>query len=98
VTNNAAILPAISIANANLDEPLAGFAPMNFTVTLSHAPVRPVTVQYATQEQSAISPGDYIPSNGQLTFATGETSKTITIQIQADSSNTEEVETFLVNL
>ena len=51
-------------------------------VTLSEAaPVGGVTVNYATQDDTATAPGYYTAASGTLTFAEGESTKTVTVSI-----------------
>ena len=69
-----------------------------FNVTLSNAVGSTVTVAYATQDGSALlSNGDYQEASGTLTFAPGETSKTIIVSVVADKT-VEPNETFSVVL
>jgi hypothetical protein len=69
-----------------------------FTVTLSTAYDQPVTMSYRTVDGTATSgSGDYIAKNGTLTFAPGETTKTITIEVKGDSKK-EANETFYLDL
>lgn len=56
-----------------------------------------VTVQYATQDGTAIAPTDYTTTSGTLTFAPGVTTQSFTVPIVADSLP-EPGETFTVNL
>jgi hypothetical protein len=57
-----------------------------FTVTLSAAYDQAVTVSYQTVNGSATTgDGDYVAKSGTLTFAPGETTKTITIEVKGDS-------------
>ncbi|MGI9106042.1 MAG: Calx-beta domain-containing protein, partial [Pyrinomonadaceae bacterium] len=60
-----------------------------FTVTLNavnaiSAECGPVTVNYATRNNSATAPADYTATTGTLTFNAGETTKTITVPVAAD--------------
>jgi hypothetical protein len=56
-----------------------------FTVTLSAAYDQPVTVSYRTVDNSATtSDNDYVARTGTLTFAPGETTKTVTIEVKGD--------------
>src|SRR4029077_656604 len=57
----------------------------------------PVTVNYATQNNSAQAGSDYTAQSGTLTFNAGETAKTITVPVNADC-NAEPNELFTVNL
>ena len=59
-------------------------------VTLSNPSDKIVTVDYTFGNDSAVAPADYTGSNGTLTFAPGETSKQIAINIVDD--NTYELE------
>ena len=57
-----------------------------FTVTLSAAYDQAVTMSYQTVNGTATtSDGDYIATSGTLTFAPGETTKTITIEVKGDN-------------
>ena len=56
-----------------------------------------VTVDYATVSNSALSPSDYLPLSGTLTFNPGDQSRTITVPL-VDSEFKEFDETFWVNL
>ena len=69
-----------------------------FTVTLSAASDQAVTVSYRTADGTAkTSDGDYVAKTGTLTFAPGETTKTITIEVKGDSKK-ESNETFYLDL
>ena len=68
-----------------------------FTVSLSGASYQTVTVNYATNNGTATGNSDYAATSGTLTFAPGETTKTITVPIINDT-NVEANETFNVNL
>ena len=74
-----------------------GTRPFAFTVTLSAAYDVPVTVDYATANGTATAGSDYQAASGTLTFAPGETSKTITVLVNGDRL-AEPNETFFVNL
>ncbi len=68
------------------------------TVTLSGPSDQPVTVAFASQDDTAtVIGGDYNPDTGEITFAPGQTSATI--QFQTNEDNLQEgTEQFLVNL
>ena len=70
---------------------------MQFTITLSETSTQPITVSYATADGSAGGKSDYTPTSGTLTFAAGETVKTISVKIKEDN-RVEGTETFQVNL
>jgi hypothetical protein len=99
LTNTSAVVPSIAIADATVAEGTSGAATMTFNVTLSQASPSAVTVSYGTQDQTASSGanGDYVAAIGTVSFAPGETAKTITVPVAVDT-NTEQAETFLVNL
>jgi hypothetical protein len=56
-----------------------------------------VTVNYGTANGTATGGEDYTAASGTLTFAPGETTKTITIKVKGDRKQ-EADETFFVNL
>lgn len=69
-----------------------------FTVTLSAAYDQAVTMSFHTVDGTAkTSDQDYTAKTGTLTFAPGETTKTITIEVKGDS-NKEANETFYLDL
>jgi T1SS-143 domain-containing protein len=87
--------PRISINDVTVNES-AGTA--TFTVTLSEAATGNVTVQYATANGTATAGSDYIAAAlTTLTFAPGETSKTVTVAI-VNNPAIEGSENFTVNL
>ena len=67
------------------------------TVNLAPAGTETVTVDYATRDSRAEEGEDYTATSGTLTFAPGETSKTITIPILNDDIY-EGLEIFFVDL
>jgi hypothetical protein len=87
-TGNGTILddePRLTINSVSINEGDKGTKPMTFTVTLSAAYDQPVTVKYGTHDDSAtVADNDYVATPGTLTFAPGETSKTITVLIKGD--------------
>jgi hypothetical protein len=89
--------PTISINDVGLEEGNTGQTAFVFTVTLSKASRREVSVQYATGDGTAIAGSDYVPTEGKLTFAPGETTKTITVLVNGDTDY-ENYESFLVEL
>jgi hypothetical protein len=77
--------PRIRINSVSIAEGNSGTKLMTFTATLSAAYDQPVTVHYATQDDSAtVADNDYVATSGTLTFAPGETSKTFTVVIKGD--------------
>lgn len=91
--------PQINIADAGIViEPAAGTADAVFVVTLTQQAGVPITVNYATQAGTATAGADFTPASGQITFAPGETEKTITVHVLADADEEEGDETFFVNL
>ena len=82
--------PSLSIDSPIVAEGNAGAKDMTFTVTLSAASGRQVTVDYAvdsTDPGTATSGTDYAPvSAGTLTFAVGTTSETIAVSVTGDTA------------
>src|SRR6185369_4492158 len=98
-------VPFVEPTNSAVVEGDAGTTTeMLFTVNLSAATGRTVSVNYATSNLTATggagcnNPGvDYETTSGTLTFQPGNTSLTIPVKICGDS-NAEAIETFLVTL
>ena len=88
----------LSIADVTLAEGVQGTTVlMNFTVSLAGASSLPVTVDYATSNGTAGAPNDFTSVSGTLTFAPGESSKTVAVSILGDSI-VENNETFALTL
>ncbi|KGE03120.1 retention module-containing protein [Pseudohaliea rubra] len=86
--------PTISIDEVTVQEG----AVAELTLTLSAAADTPVTVDFATADDTAtVTGGDYNPETGTVTFAPGTT--TTTVQIQTNTDDVEEgTERGFVNL
>jgi uncharacterized repeat protein (TIGR01451 family) len=89
--------PSISIGNASVTEGDSGSVNAPFNVTLSEDSPNTVTVDYATGDDTATAPEDYLQSSGTVTFAPGDTSETINVSVVGDTLD-EPDETFFVNL
>jgi hypothetical protein len=91
--------PRISISDVSKKEGKKGQTTLfTFTVTLSAAYDQAVTMSFATANGTAkTSDNDYVAKTGTLTFAPGETTKTITIEVKGDSKK-EANETFYLDL
>lgn len=90
-------LPSLQISDVSVTEGNSGTVNANFNVTLSNSSTSIVTVNFATANGSAVSPGDYTGGSGQVTFNPGVTSQTISIPVVGDTT-VESNETFTVNL
>jgi hypothetical protein len=89
--------PMVTINDVAQAEGDDGTTNMVFTVSLSSASGTPVTVQFTTANATAVSPGDFAAQTGVLTFAPGETTRTITVAVRGET--TQEIdENFFVNL
>ena len=91
------VMPALSINDVSVKENNTGTTNAVFIVTLNTPSPASVTVNYTTVDATAIAPGDYITTSGTLTFAAGETTKTISVPVKGDTLN-ETNEFFRVNL
>ena len=87
----------ISIGNVSLVEGNSGTKNAVFVVTLSQANATTVTVNFATADGTGKAGSDYVATSGTLSFAPGETSKTITVVVNGDVSN-ESDENFFVTI
>jgi hypothetical protein len=94
---NDGIWTSVSISDVTVTEGNTGTRNATFTVTLAAATGQTVAVAYATADGTAAAGSDYQAKSGTLTFAPGETSKTITVTVKGDRL-AEPNETFFVNL
>ena len=74
--------PALSVADAQAQE--GTDATLDFAVTLVPARTATVTVAYATADGTATAGSDYTATSGTLTFAAGETQKTVSVPVLND--------------
>ena len=70
---------------------------LDFAVTLSRAAAGEVSVDYATEDGTATAGSDYTAASGTLTFAPGETAKTVSVPLLDDAID-EGKETFKLKL
>lgn len=89
--------PSISISDVTVNEGNSGTTPAVFNVTLSSASTQTISVNYETANDTASSPSDYATASGTLTFAPGQTSQPLSIQVVGDTVF-ESNENFFLNL
>ena len=75
--------PALSVADASVRE--GAGARLAFQVSLSRTRTEATSVEYATSDGTAVAGEDYVRASGTLTFAPGETRKTIEVEVLADA-------------
>ena len=86
-------LPVVSVADAQASEGET----LAFVVTLEPPASAPVTVSYATADDSATAGSDYTAASGTLSFEAGESEKTVTVAVASDGE-TEGSETLTLSL
>ena len=91
--------PVVSKASISIDDVTVGeqdgFA--DFVIRLDAPTSAPLTVNYSTAPSTATNYSDFIPVSGALTFAPGETVKTVSVQV-VDNPDTEATEVYKMNL
>jgi probable HAF family extracellular repeat protein len=97
LTPQSAATPLLTLGDVTVTEGNNGTRAASFTVTLSAASSQSVTVAYGTENGTAFAGTDYQAASGALTFAPGETSKTVPVPVIGDRVP-EPNETFVVNL
>ena len=91
--------PVLSLEDVTVRED----ADAEFVVSLGAKSEREVTVSYATADDTAeasdeLVTRDYTSASGSLTFAAGDTAKTITVEIEDDTVDEAETEQFKLTL
>ena len=89
--------PILDVADVTVTEGNAGDVTASFPVTLTGATQVPVTVDVATADGTATDPSDYAAVTGSLTFAPGQTAKTVDVLVHGDTTF-ELGETFTLHL
>ena len=89
---------ALSIDDVTITEGNSGTSQASFTVTLNRISSEVVTVDWATQDDTATTANsDYVANGGSLTFTAIQTSKNVVVTINGDTTQ-EPHETFRVVL
>lgn len=89
--------PSLSVSDPSVTEGDSGTRNLSYVISLSPASTDTVTVAYGTADNSAAEPADYARGGGMLTFAPGETAKTVTVPVTGDLID-EHHETLFLNL
>ncbi len=89
--------PSISISDPSVLEGAAGTRTASFSVSLSAASGRSVSVNYATANVTATAGTDYQASSGKLTFQPGQSIAYVSVLVTGDTLD-EDDETFSVSL
>ena len=91
-------LQDISIADVSVAEGASGSTTrVQVTVSLSGPSAAPVSVEFSTADGTAIAGQDYTQRTGIVSFAPGETSRTIGLDVLGDAT-VESNERFFINL
>ena len=91
------VVPSIRAANVPAAEGNAGPTVVNVPITLSVPTTKAVTVRYSTLNKAATTAnGDYVATSGIVAFAPGETSKTVPITINGDTTVEPDEQFFVV--
>jgi hypothetical protein len=89
-------MPSASVNDVTVQNSASG-ATATFTVSLSAASNETATVGYSTASNSATPGADYQSTSGTLTFAPGQTTQTVTVNVLGDPYY-DGTETFYLNL
>lgn len=76
----------VSVNDISVTEGNSGTKSATFTLSLSSAAGSNVVVQYSTPADDATKNVDYVYKTGSVTFAPGQTSKTVTVQVKGDTA------------
>ncbi|HEX6131178.1 MAG TPA: Calx-beta domain-containing protein [Actinomycetota bacterium] len=88
---------AISVDDVEVEEGDGGSVAASFTVALTNPSGSAVTVDYATADGTAVAGEDYAAAGGTVTFAAGDTSETVEVDVAGDLLD-EDDETFTLQL
>ena len=89
--------PSISVGNVVVVEGNAGTTQATFSVTLSGPSSQTVSCSFATANDTAIAGSDYVATSGVLSFAPGETEKSVVVLVNGDTVD-ETQETFFLDI
>ncbi|MDP8943728.1 MAG: hypothetical protein M3N16_06390, partial [Actinomycetota bacterium] len=89
--------PRISVTDVRVDEGNSGAREAVFTVSLTNTSDSPISVRYATADETAKAGEDYESRSGALTFDPGERRKEVAVPLIGDQTD-ERNETFRLEL
>lgn len=78
--------PAPSVSDAATLEGSAGTRRVSFTVSLLSPSAIRLQFRFGTVDGTARSPADYVARRGVVTFAPGETTRTVTVAVRGDTA------------
>jgi Ca2+-binding RTX toxin-like protein len=87
----------LAIDDHSVGEGDSGSVELTFTVTRSGSTTGTATVHYETADGTAVAPGDYVAAAGDLTFADGVATQTVSVDVVGDTAD-EADESFTVVL
>ena len=90
-------MPVVTVDSPTVTEGNAGTKTLTFILTLAGATELPATVDYVTADGTATAGSDYAATSGQITFQVGQTTKTVAVTVNGDTTF-EPTETFGLNL
>ena len=90
-------LPSVSIGDATTAEGASGTSAVTLTLTLSAPATSATSVNWSTAAATATAGSDFIAASGSVSFAAGQTSATINVTVNGDTT-IEPDETFTVTL
>jgi hypothetical protein len=89
--------PGIAVGDVSVTEADEGTTAATLTVTLDHGSDFPISVEYSTQDDSALAGTDYETATGTVNLAPGQLTATIEVSVVGDT-NGEETESFSLRL
>jgi acid phosphatase type 7 len=79
--------PALALDDVSKPEGDSGQSDFSFTVSLTNPSSKTVTVDYQTQDGTATTAdSDYSAASGTLTFDPGQTTKTVSVKVNGDTT------------
>ena len=78
-------LPTVAIPDVSVTEGNAGNKSATFDITLSTASGSTASVGWTTVDGTALGGTDYVVGSGVLSFAAGDVSETVTVDVNADT-------------
>ena len=85
-TAGATVPPALSVADASVEEGDTGTRQMTFTVSLDRPADSAVTATFSTADGTAVAPGDYEASSGTLSLAPGAVTASVEVTVNGDTT------------